>query len=124
MTAQRRPVLVVDDDAVVREMVVLMLEDAGYQVVAAGDGHEALEQVSQEMPALILLDMRMPRMNGWEFARVFRERHNHHAPIIVLTAAEDARQRAADARAEGYLGKPFNLDELILIVERHIGPVP
>ncbi len=124
MTAQRRPVLVVDDDADVREMVVLMLEDAGYRVVAAEDGHEALKRVAQEMPALILLDMRMPRMNGWEFVRAFRDRHDHHAPIIVLTAAEDARQRAADARAEGYLGKPFNLDELILIVERHIGPVP
>jgi len=122
MTAEHRPVLVVDDDADIREMVTLMLEGAGYRVVAAEDGRAALDRVVQEMPALILLDMRMPRMNGWEFARAFRDQHDHHAPIIVLTAAEDARQRAVDAEADGYLGKPFAFDELVHTVQHHLPP--
>ena len=82
-------------------------------------GQEALERVAQEMPAVILLDMKMPGMDGWEFAREFRDRYDHLAPIVVLTAAEDARKRVEEIGAEGYLSKPFEIDDLIRAIERH-----
>jgi CheY-like chemotaxis protein len=115
-----KAVLVVEDDADLRELVEAVLEDAGYRVMTARDGQVALEQVALELPAVILLDMKMPRMNGWEFAQAFRARYKRRAPIVVLTAAADAGQRAAEVQAEGYLGKPFELDDLLSTVERYL----
>jgi CheY-like chemotaxis protein len=58
----------------------------------------------------------MPRMNGWEFARALRAQYMHHAPLVVMTAAVDARQWAAEIAAESYLSKPFVLRDLIRVV--------
>jgi CheY-like chemotaxis protein len=113
-------VLVVEDDPSMRQMVEDILTDEGYRVRTAEDGQAALEEIERALPGLILLDMRMPRMNGWEFAKEFRARYGRGAPIVVLTAAADARQRAADVEAEGFLGKPFNLDDLLGLVERFL----
>jgi CheY-like chemotaxis protein len=74
------------------------------------------------MPALVLLDMRMPGMNGWEFAREFRSRHGRAAPIVVVTAAEDARSRAEEIEADGWLAKPFDLEDVLAIAKRHTAP--
>ena len=57
--------------------------------------------------------MKMPRMDGWEFVKVYRQRYDHRAPIIVLTAAQDAARRGADVNAAGYVAKPFDLDVLV-----------
>src|SRR5919108_2663995 len=116
--AEGKAVLVVEDDPAMRELVEVILEDAGFLVRTAADGQAALERVAQELPGVILLDMRMPRMNGWEFARAFRAQYDRRTPIVVLTAATDARQRAQEIEAEGYLGKPFELDDLVRTVER------
>ena len=113
-------VLVVEDDPGMRQLVEDVLTDEGYRVRTAEDGQAALEEVARELPGIILLDMRMPRMNGWEFAREFRARYGRGAPIVVLTAAADARQRAVDIEAEGFLGKPFNLDDLLRLVEQFL----
>ena len=113
-------VLVVEDDPGMRQLVEDVLTDEGYRVRTAEDGQAALEQIERELPGIILLDMRMPRMNGWEFAKEFRARYGRGAPIVVLTAAADARQRAADIEAEGFLGKPFNLDDLLRLVEQFL----
>jgi CheY-like chemotaxis protein len=121
MATEGKAVLVVDDNPDVRELVEAILVDAGYPVLTAGDGQAALERVAQELPGVILLDMTMPRMDGWEFARAFRARYNRLTPIVVLTAATDARQRAQEIQAEGYLGKPFELDALLDTVERYVG---
>lgn len=120
MSGQARPVLVVEDDTDLLSMVRLVLEGAGYRVVTAAEGAEALQRVAGEMPALILLDMKMPGMDGWEFSRHFRARYNRQAPIVVLTAAENARRRAEEIGAEGYLGKPFEISELVAITERYV----
>jgi len=120
MAGERQAVLVVDDDVDLLEMLELLLEGAGYRVVTAGEGREALQKVAQEMPGMILLDMKMPGMNGWQFAHEFRAKYDHCAPIVVLTAAEDARRRAEEIGAEGYLGKPFDIDDVIRIVGRHV----
>ncbi len=110
-------VLVVDDDPDMLDLVLMTLEDSGYQTVGARDGREALERVSQHMPSLILLDMLMPVMDGWEFARRFHDRYGNAAPIVVSTAAENAQERAAAIGADDVLSKPFDLERLLATVD-------
>lgn len=114
-----RRVLVVDDDAGIREFVRTVLTDEGYTVSEATDGHDALEHVGRERPDLILLDMRMPVMDGWEFARTYRGRPGPHAPIVIVTAALDVAKDAMEIGADGFLAKPFLLDDLLGLVARH-----
>ncbi len=106
-------VLVVDDDPAIRQVIVFALSDEGFEVNEARDGRAALEAVDRQHPDIILLDMRMPGMDGWEFVKRYRERGQPQAPIIVLTAAQDVAQRGADVNAAGYLSKPFDLDTLL-----------
>ena len=121
MTNKHKAVLVVENDPEMRELVEMILDEVGYRVMTAAEGQEALAKVLQEMPGVILLDMKMPGMNGWEFAEAFRARHGHAAPIVVLTAARDPRTPAQEIGAEGYLDKPFDMDDLICTVQRYIG---
>jgi two-component system chemotaxis response regulator CheY len=114
-------VMLVEDDDDLRDLEAMILEGAGYRVVTAREGEEALERVAQEMPAMIFLDMRMPGMDGWAFAREFRARHDHGAPLVVVTAESNVRSRAEEIRAEGFLGKPFAADELMMTVQVHLG---
>ena len=102
-------VLVIDDDSSIRQVITYALGDEGYEVDEASDGRAALESVSRRHPDVIVLDMKMPGMDGWEFARLYREHYGHKAPIIVLTAAKDAAQRAAEISAESFVSKPFEL---------------
>ena len=111
------PILVVDDDESIRQTVSEILEVEGYRVAAAANGEEALARVEQSKPALVLLDMRMPVLDGWGFARVLRER-GIRLPILVMTAAQNARSWAEEIGADGYVAKPFDLDELLSKVER------
>ncbi len=115
---ERVRVLVVDDDPDIGEFVSLALSDLGYDVDAVRNGRAALSSIDERPPGLILLDMRMPVMDGWEFARAYRERPGPHAPILVFTAARDAAQRASEVSADAHLAKPFSLDDLIDLVER------
>ena len=75
MSTPAKRVLVVEDDEALRDIVELALTDAGYRVVTAANGRAALDEVAREMPGLILLDMKMPVMNGWEFVSAFRARY-------------------------------------------------
>jgi CheY-like chemotaxis protein len=120
MIDTRRPVMLVEDDDDLRALEAAILERAGYRVVTAREGQEALDRIAQEMPAMIFLDMRMPGMDGWEFAREFRTRHNHGAPIIVVTAEKSARRRAEEITAEGFLGKPFGAEDFMMTAQRHL----
>jgi DNA-binding response OmpR family regulator len=120
MAPERRLVLVVEDDLDLVALMEMVLADAGYRVRTARDGAEALRQVDLEMPGVVFLDMRMPGMNGWEFAREFRARHGRAAPIVVVTAAEDAGARAAEIDAEGWLAKPFDIDDIVACAARHL----
>ncbi len=114
----RKPpsILVVDDDTDLLDLTALALEREGYEVRSAHDGLEALEMIEQFMPSLILLDMRMPRMNGWEFAEEFRARHDRAVPIVVITAAAQARRHAEEIGAEGFISKPFPMSKLLSTV--------
>lgn len=118
---QPRPqprVLVVEDDSAIASFVSLALQQEGYTVRVAANGQDAVAAVADELPDVILLDMLMPVMDGWEFARQFHERFGHQVPIVVMTAATNAQERAEQIQAEGFLGKPFDLDDLVAAVER------
>lgn len=111
-------ILVVDDDEDIVEMVSMILEQRGWHVVTAADGRQGLEAVAAACPDLILLDMKMPVMDGPTFAAELRRRYKPAPPIVVLTAAADARQCALDIGAADSIAKPFDLAELVGTVER------
>ena len=113
----RGGILVVDDDSDLREFLQLMLTSMGFDVTTAANGQEALDVMEVRDPDLILLDMKMPVMNGWEFCRALEGRDSR-PPIVVLTAAPDPAGRAAEVRAEGWLGKPFEYADLEAVVRR------
>jgi CheY-like chemotaxis protein len=112
-------ILVAEDDADIRALVSDVLADAGHIVAAAPNGLAALDLAAAQPPDLILLDMQLPVMDGWEFAKRYREAPPPHAPIVVLTAAPDARRRAAEVGAAGFVGKPFDPQQLVALVERY-----
>lgn len=114
-----RPVLIVEDDTDLLAMMEMVLLGEGYHVSTAMNGREALDRIDEEMPGLILLDMKMPVMDGWQFADEFRIRHDHAVPIVVVTAARDAKVWAQEVGAEGFLAKPFDIDDLIRAVDKH-----
>jgi CheY-like chemotaxis protein len=115
-------ILIVDDDDDMLEAIEFVLDDAGYPTRTAQNGRQALDAVARQMPALILLDMLMPVMNGWQFADEFRKRYGREVPIVVLTAAEHARSRCSSIDVQEVLTKPFNVTDLLRVVERHVAP--
>ena len=109
-------VLVVDDDPGVREVVRLSLELEGYLVKEAGGAEEGLAAVDNEAPDLILLDVMMPHVDGWEMLRQIQERHGAGSiPIVMFSGKVDAQTAAqATARgAQGFVGKPFDPQQLV-----------
>ena len=109
-------ILIVDDDPSIVEVISDILRAEGHEIVVADNGAEALDKADGE--SLILLDMRMPVLDGWGFAKRFRAA-GKRAPIVVMTAAENARRWAEEIGADGYLAKPFEIDALIAAVEKH-----
>jgi two-component system chemotaxis response regulator CheY len=115
-------ILVIEDDSAIREMLVQTLEEEGFVVVSAADGMEALSylQTSAALPCVILLDLMMPRMNGWQFREI---QQNHLAissiPVVVLSARPDLRARQAGIAVDAYLSKPVNFDLLIQVIRRY-----
>ena len=120
MTACRR-LLVVDDDAAIREMLNLVLVSEGFDVTTVADGASALASTERIRPDLILLDMKMPVMDGWQFLQRYRQQPGPRVPVVVVTAAQDDRRLAADVGADGYVAKPFSIDDLLRVVHRCIG---
>jgi CheY-like chemotaxis protein len=109
-------VLVVDDDASIRELLATALEDDGYEVVPATNGQDALSVVERWRPDVIVLDLMMPVMDGWTFAKRLRERDQ--IPIVVLSAANDLARHARTVGATDVISKPFDLDQLLPKVAR------
>jgi CheY-like chemotaxis protein len=111
------PILVIDDDLAILETVATALRDEGYDVETAIHGAEGLAQIERRRPALVLLDMRMPVMDGWTFAHTLRDR-GIDVPIIVMTATQDTRRWASEIGATEHLAKPFELLDLLDVVAR------
>jgi excisionase family DNA binding protein len=109
-------VLVVDDDPSVRELVRLNLELEGYLVKEAGGAEEGLAAVEDEPPDLILLDVMMPHVDGWEMLRRIQERHGAGSiPIVMFSGKVDERaaHEATERGATGFVGKPFDPQQLV-----------
>ncbi len=116
-----KSILIVDDDADVREMLSQFFSIEGYHVATARNGQEALDHLRQgELADLILLDLMMPVMDGWQF-RVEQQRDPQLAPIpvVILSAVYNARERASLLGAVDYMQKPVEFDKLIETAERH-----
>lgn len=110
-------ILVVEDDLAILAMVKDVLRAEGYSPIVAKNGAEALAELERTTPALVLLDMRMPVVDGWAVARKLKTA-KQRIPVVVMTAAENAARWAAEIGADGYLAKPFELQELLDTVER------
>lgn len=109
-------VLLVEDDAAIREMVMFALEKEGYEAAAVGDAQAAKIEIADNRPDLILLDWMLPGVSGVELARAIRaEEQNEELPIIMLTARgeEDDRVKGLDSGADDYISKPFSIRELM-----------
>ncbi|HET7769239.1 MAG TPA: response regulator, partial [Chloroflexota bacterium] len=107
----------VDDDPNILDVVSELLDMEGYRVTTAANGAEALRVVEQQLPSLVLLDMRMPVLDGWGFAKELRAR-GVTLPILVMTAAQNARVWAEEIGAQGYVAKPFEVPALLDAVEK------
>jgi CheY-like chemotaxis protein len=111
------PILVVDDDPTILATVSEVLDMEGFAVMTATNGAEALVAVEQTVPSLVLLDMRMPVLDGWGFMRAVRER-GLTLTVVAMTAAADARRWGREIGAHGVLAKPFDIDELVRAVQQ------
>jgi len=109
-----RHVLVVEDEPQMRSMLADNLEFEGYRVTAVASGEEALREVASQQFALLLVDVMLPGISGFDVCRDLRAR-GHHVPIVVLTARTDERDRVQglDLGADDYVGKPFSVRELL-----------
>jgi excisionase family DNA binding protein len=107
-------VLVVDDDLSVREYVRASLELEGYLVSDAGSADEGMRVVEEEAPDLILLDVMMPNVDGWELLRRIHERHGVGSiPVLMFSGVVNAADEAQSRGAQGFVRKPFDPDELV-----------
>jgi len=116
-------VMVVDDSLTVRKITSRLLTREGYQVVLAKDGVDALEQLIDVMPDVVLSDIEMPRMDGFDLVRNIRaDVRLKHLPVIMITSrtADKHRNYALEIGANHYLGKPYDEDELLRLVESYI----
>ncbi|HEY7294636.1 MAG TPA: response regulator transcription factor [Dehalococcoidia bacterium] len=117
--SESRRILVVDDDVEIRRFIQIALSDAGYEVQLAAGGAEALAALTDERPALILLDVRMPGVDGWQVLDELRSAAGEQTPVVVMTASFSGQDRALRSGAQGYLAKPFELSDLLECVDLH-----
>ena len=118
---QKPLVLIVDDDLVIQEFVEMALLDEGYDVMCASNGKQALERIQEKRPALVLLDLMMPIMDGWQLIRQVNETPGlENLPIILLSASPEATVTAQQEHVQGYIPKPFDLTILLESVEKSL----
>jgi two-component system chemotaxis response regulator CheY len=122
--SMKKKVLTVDDSRTMREMVSFTLRGAGFEVVEAGDGQQALVLLASHKVDLILADLNMPVMDGITLIRRVRAAGDHRTvPILMLTTESDdaKKQEGRAAGATGWIVKPFNPDKLIQVVQKVVG---
>lgn len=118
-TARGTKILIVDDEPFIVETVRFALEKAGYEILVAYDGEEALRVAREVSPGLIVLDVMLPKLNGFQVCRLlkFDERYRQ-IPIVMLTARAQERDRllGKETGADAYLSKPFEIPELLRVI--------
>lgn len=115
-------ILVVEDDVEIAHLVRQLFERRGYQVITARDGAEALDLVARQRPDAVILDINLPRVDGWDVCRIVKKHPlTKHIPIVMLTAAHATREAAEtglDLGADEFVEKPFHGALLVWSVER------
>ena len=120
----QRSIMIIDDHRDIRDLIAQALSDEGYQVETYSDAEAALRRIEADQPGLVLLDLMMPRMSGWQMIDALRDQFGaEHVPVVLLSASRELRQTAERFGVE-YLPKPFNLNDLLLLVERLLGLPP
>jgi len=119
-------VLVVDDSLTVRRVTQRLLVREGYRVTLAKDGLDALERLAEELPQVVLSDIEMPRMDGFDLVRNIRaDARLRDLPVIMITSriAQKHRDHATELGVDHYLGKPYSEEDLMALIARYIVPV-
>ena len=118
-----KPILVVDDEPAILDMIAELLGYEGYPVVTTSEGSIALARAKDDPPALILLDLMMPGMSGWQvIAALKASPHTRSIPVVLLSARRDLPATAKELGIVTFLAKPFDIDELLTIVHKYAGP--
>jgi CheY-like chemotaxis protein len=117
-----RRILLVEDDPDIRVSLQTILTEEGFEVVACNNGREALSRLgSMAAPDLIILDLMMPVMDGWQFVAALEERGKRDMPLLILSADRAVQGHAHKLRANGHLAKPFDLEDLLGKVAELLG---
>jgi twitching motility two-component system response regulator PilG len=117
-------IMVIDDSSTIRRSAEIFLEQAGYQVILAEDGFDALAKISDHHPALIFCDILMPRLDGYQTCALIKKSTKFHATPVVMLSSKDGlfdRARGAMAGSCAYLTKPFTKDRILKAVRDHAG---
>ena len=118
-------ILIVDDEPVARTLAQKRIAEQGYNIITAANGEEALAVLETTKPDLILLDVEMPKMNGYTFMGELATKNlNPRIPVIVLTAHEEMGPIFKRHGVRGYLIKPLNIDDVVAKIKELIGPNP
>lgn len=125
MTERRKKILIVDDESFIVETVKFALEHAGYECLVAYDGIEAVKMTREHEPDLILLDIMLPKLNGFKVCRLlkFDEKYKHIV-IIMMTARTQEKDRTLglETGADEYMTKPFEIDNMLRLVRKYLEP--
>jgi two-component system chemotaxis response regulator CheY len=116
--SQHLRVLVADDEPLIRALFALAFEAEGYDVETAADGVEALEKACQQPPQVIVLDLMMPVMNGWDFLEAWQCQPASQAVPVVVISAGYRREQQPQLDVQGFLTKPFDLEDLMRQVQQ------
>ena len=122
-----KKILVVDDEDDILHFLEMVLREKGYQVTTASGGHEALTRAQIDKPDLVLLDIMMPQMDGWEVLKLLRvDEDTRRIPVAMLSARTEAKDRVQGLQegAIDYICKPFSLTELLGKIEAIFAQVP
>ena len=115
-------IMVIDDSSTIRRSAEIFMGQAGYQVVLADDGFDALAKMNDHQPALIFCDILMPRLDGYQTCALIRKSARFHATPVVMLSSKDGlfdRARGAMVGSSAYLTKPFSKDSLLAAVREH-----
>ena len=122
---RRARVLVVEDDTTLASLMAEALTEDGYEVEVSSDGADAIAAIRRQRPDLIILDLMMPVLSGWDFLSLYREVPGPHAPVLVIPAASASPLLGVEASPDvaAVVRKPYSVDRVLALVAHHIGHI-
>ena len=124
MITMKKIIMVVDDDKVYSTLIPFILKGEGFKVIVCEDGTEALQKFDEEPPNLVLLDINMPHIDGFEVCSAIKTRADTKSIPVIMTTSSDMMgdiEKAFEVGAEEYLVKPFDKEKLLKMIHKHIG---